>query len=177
MPTEILSNYLNAKRVQNDLTYEALSTMSNIPEQTIKNLFTGKTKNPGIETLKPLMDALGGSFDEVFYPGKSKTELQETSVLALKDIYEQQLSDMRKSNEEHIHNIRAHYEQHHEDLKDNYEKRLSDKRELIESQKEHIKTLEKDCLSHKIAFWICIVVFVGVLIAEVMNPNMGWFRF
>ena len=175
MSTEILSNYLNAKRIQRDLTYEALSTISNIPEQTIKNMCTGKTKNPGIETVIPIMDAVGGSFDEMLHPDKSKGE--ESSVLALKDIYEYQLAGIRKTNEEHIHNIRTHYEQHHEDLKDNYEKRLADKRELIESYKEHISTLEKDCRTHKIAFWICIVVFVAVLIAEVMNPNLGWFRY
>ena len=177
MPTEILSNYLNTKRVQRDLTYEALSTISNIPEQTIKNMCTGKTKNPGIETVIPIMDAVGGSFDEMLHPGKNKGEMQATSVLALKDIYEYQLAGIRETNEEHIHNIRSHYEQHHEDLKENYERRLSDKRELIESYKGHINTLEKDCRTSKIALWICVVVFIAVLIAEVMNPSLGWVRF
>ena len=123
------------------------------------------------------MDAVGGSFDEMLHPGKNKGEMQATSVLALKDIYEYQLAGIRETNEEHIHNIRSHYEQHHEDLKENYERRLSDKRELIESYKGHINTLEKDCRTSKIALWICVVVFIAVLIAEVMNPSLGWVRF
>ena len=62
-------------------------------------------------------------------------------------------------------------------VKENYEKRLSDKRELIESYQVQIQTLEKECRSSKISFWICVAVFIAVLIAEVMNPNLGWFRF
>ena len=77
----------------------------------------------------------------------------------------------------YTYNIRSHYEQHHEDLKENYEKRLADKRELIESYKEHISSLERDSRTSKIAFWICVAVFIGVLVAEVMFPSLGWVRF
>ena len=174
---ETLSHYLNEKRLQAGLTYEAIATISNTPESTVKNLCTGKTKNPQLETIIPIMEAVGGSYDEMLHPEKTKDEMKETSVLALKDIYEYQLSEIRKTNEEHINNIRAHYEQHHEDLKDNYERRLADKRDLIESYKEHIKTLEKEFLISKIALSICVVVFIGVLIAEVLNPNLGWLRY
>ena len=176
MPTETLSQYLNGKRVQNGLTYEAVANMSNIPEPTIKNLCTGKTKNPGYETVISIMNAVGGSFDEMLNP-KNTEESNGNSVLALKDIYEYQLSAFKETNDEHIHNIRSHYEQHRDDMRENYEKRLADKRELIESYKEHIKTLEKDCRHSKIALWVCICVFIGVLIAEVMNPSLGWFRY
>lgn len=177
MSIETLAKYLNEKRVQKGLTYEGVATISNIPEPTIKNLFTGKTKNPGMETVIPVMEAVGGSFDEMLHPENGKDEMKETSVLALKDIYEYQISVIKETNEQHIHNIRTHYEQHHEDLRENYEKRLSDKRELIESYKEHIHTLEKECRITKIALGVCLAVFIAVLIAEVMNPNLGWFRF
>ena len=177
MAAEILANYLNEKRVQAGLSYEAVASISNRPESTVKNLCLGKTEDPRLETIIPIVKAVGGSFDEMLFPEKTKDEIKETSVLALKDIYEYQLSKIKETNEQHIHNIRTHYEQHHEDLKENFERRLADKRELIESYKEHIKSLEKECLSSRIAFWICVVVFIGVLIAEVMNPNLGWFRF
>ena len=176
MPLEKLSSYLNEKRVQNGLTYEAVANISNIPEPTIKNLCTGKTKNPGIETIIPIMTAVGGSFDEMIN-GKNNDEVKETSIIALKDVYEYQLAALKETNEEHIHNIRSHYEQHHEDLKENYEKRLSDKRELIESYKEQIQNLKKEGKFTKIALCVCVVVFIGVLIAEVMHPSLGWVRF
>ena len=177
MPIEKLAQYLNAKRVEKGLTYEAVANESNSAESTVKNLLTGKTTNPQIETIIPIMEAVGGSFDELLYPEKVKGDRNDSAILALKDMYEHQISIIKENNEEHIHNIRAHYEQHHEDLKENYEKRLADKRELIESYKEHIISLKQDCRSSRIAFGIAIAVFIAVLIAEVMNPELGWFRF
>jgi transcriptional regulator with XRE-family HTH domain len=177
MPTETLSNYLNAKRIQAGLTYEAVAAISNRPESTVKNLCTGKTEDPRLDTVIPVIKAVGGSFDEMLFPEKTKDEVKEVSILALKDAYEHQLSIIKETNEEHIHNIRTHYEQHHNDLKENYERRLADKSELIESYKEHNDTLKKEFLISKIALCACVVVFIAVLIAELMNPNLGWFRY
>lgn len=101
----------------------------------------------------------------------------DVSVIALKEIYEKQQALFKETSETHINNIRSHYEQHHEDLKENFERRLADKRELIESYKEHIKTLEKDVRISKIAIWICVAAFIAFLIAELLNPNLGWFRY
>ena len=177
MSTETLANYLNEKRVQAGLSFEAVASMSNRPESTVKNLCTGKTEDPRLETVIPIMKAVGGSFDEMLFPDKSKDEIKETSLLAMKDIYEYQLAKTKETNESHIHNIRSHYEQHHEDLKENFERRLADKREIIESYKEHIKSLERDCRSSRIAFWACVCFLVGLLVLEVMNPSLGWIQF
>lgn len=177
MKPEVVAEYLSLLKTKTGLTYDAIAEMSGRSESTVKNLCLGKSDDPRIDTIAPVVYALGGSMDEMLNPKKSKDDLKETSVIALKDSYEHQARLQKEANEQHINNIRAHYEQHHEDLKENFERRLADKRELIESYKEHIKSLEKDCRSSRIAFWVCIVVFVGVLIAEVMNPNLGWFRF
>ena len=177
MKPEIVAEYLSILKTKTGLTYEAIAEMSGRSESSVKNLCLGKSDDPRIDTIAPIVYALGGSMDEMLNPKKNKDEIKQTSVIALKDSYEYQASLLKEANEQHINNIRAHYEQHHEDLKENFERRLADKRELIESYREHIKTLEKDCRSNKISFWICVVVFVGILIAEVMNPNLGWFRF
>jgi len=177
MDAKLVAEYLNQLKVKTGLTYEAIAEKSQRSESSVKNLILGKSDDPRIDTVSPIVYALGGSMDEMLNPKKSKDEVKETSVLALKDIYEFQLGKFKETNEEHIHNIRSHYEQHHEDLKENFERRLADKRELIESYKEHIATLEKEFKTSKIALWICVVVFIGVLIAELANPNLGWFRY
>ena len=41
------------------ITYEELSTMSNIPLNTLKNIFRGKTQNPRIDTVQAIEKALG----------------------------------------------------------------------------------------------------------------------
>ena len=170
---ETLSHYLNEKRLKAGLTYEAIAAMSNTPESTVKNLCTGKTKNPQIETITPIMEAVGGSFDEMLFPEESKDEMKKTSVLALKDIYEYQLSEIRRTNEEHIHNIRSHYEQHHKDLTENYEKRLADKRELIESYKEHMSSMKSEIKWLKIACLIMFVIFSSLCVIELKSLWVG----
>ncbi len=177
MKAELVAEYLTALRLKNDLTFEAIAERSKRSVSTVKNLCTGKTEDPRLDTVAPIVYAMGGSIDEMYNPDKSKDEIKETSVLAMKDIYENQLNAIKESYDAQINNIRGHYEQHHDDLKENYEKRLADKRELIETKDAHIKTLEKEYRHSKIAIWICVVVFIAVLIAEVMNPNLGWLRY
>lgn len=177
MDAKLVAEYLSTLKGKTGLTFEAIAEKSSRSESTVKNLCSGKADDPRIDTIAPIVYALGGSLDEMLNPKKSKDELKETSVLAIKDTYEHQASLMKEANEIHINNIRSHYEQHHEDLKENFERRLADKRELIESYKEHIKTLEKDCLICKIAIWICVAAFIAFLIAELLNPNLGWFRY
>ena len=170
MKSELVAEYLTSLRMKNRLTYEAIAEMSNRSESTVKNLCTGKTEDPRLDTVAPIVYAMGGSIDEMYNPDKSKDKIKETSVLAMKDIYESQLNAIKESYDEQINNIRSHYEQHHQDLVDNFEKRLADKREIIEMQKkEHF-------LSKSVA-WACGAVLVLLLIAEVMNPNLGWLRY
>lgn len=177
MNTDLISKYINEKRMQAGLTYDAVASISKIPESTVKNICTGKSDNPSISSLVPIMSAVGGSFDEMLNPEKSKDEIKETSVLAMKDIYEHQLSHIKETNERHIENIRAHYAQHHEDLKENYEKRLSDKRELNDSQKEQIADLKKSNLIKNLIIAGLATIFVVLFIMELMHPEHGWLRY
>ena len=177
MDAKLVAEYLNQLKTKTGLTYEAIAEKSQRSESSVKNLFLGKSDDPRIDTVAPIVYALGGSMDEMLNPKKSKDDLKETSVIALKDSYEYQASLLKATNEQHISNIRAHYEQHHEDLKENFEKRIADKHEIIETKDAHIATLKKELRSSKIAFCVCIVVFIAVLIAEVLNPNLGWVRF
>lgn len=170
MKAELVAEYLTTLRLKNDLTFEAIAERSKRSVSTVKNLCTGKTEDPRLDTVAPIVYAMGGSIDEMYNPDKSKDEIKETSVLAMKDIYENQLTAIKESYDEQISNIRGHYEQHHRDLVDNFEKRLADKREIIEMQK-------KENVSSKVVAWVCGAILVALLIAEVMNPNLGWLRY
>ena len=174
---KLVANYLASLKEKTGLTYEAIAEMSGKSESTVKNLFAGKSDNPGIDTVAPVIYAMGGSIDEMFNPGKSKDTMKEFSISSIKEIYEYQLSETVKMSETHINNIRAHYEQHRQDSIENYEKRLADKREIIAEKDEHIKTLKKEMLYSRIFSWVCVGILISLLIAELMNPNLGWLRF
>ena len=175
MDEKIVARYLTTIMENEGLTDEIVAERSKTSTSTVKNLRLGKTENPGILTVAPIIYAANGSLDIMF--GKSKAEIDENTKNLMKEMYEFQLSEHRKTEETHIANIRSHYEQHRQDSVDNYEMRLADKREIIKEKDEHIKTLKKEKFIAFICAVSCIAVLVGLLIAEVMNPNLGWFRF
>ena len=185
MQAEKLAKYLTELKNKTGLSYEAIGEMSDRPESTVKNLCAGKVEDPRLDTVAPIVYALGGSVDEMLNPGKSKDEIKEVSVSSLKEMYEFQISSMKETNEAHISNIRNHYEQHHEDLKENFEKRLADKREIIElltsennKLKEQLKKQEHDTKIGNVIRNCIIGLFVcgtiTLLILEFIYLEKGW---
>lgn len=176
MDARLVSNYLTSIKEKTGLTYETIAEKSGRSLSTVKNLCTGKTEDPRLDTVAPVIYAMGGSIDEM-YTGKNKDAVKEISIASIKEIYEYQLAEVSKMSENHISNIRAHYEQHRQDFKDNVEHRLADKREIIAQQEEHIKSLKKENLHSKLTTIVCLAILITLLIAEVMNPNLGWIQF
>ena len=126
MDARLVAKYLMALKEKSGLTYEAIAEKSGRSESTVKNLCSGKTEDPRLDTVAPVIYAVGGSIDEM-YTGKSKDAIKEISINSIKEIYEQQLLEISKINETHINNIRAHYEQHRLDYKESYERLLKEK--------------------------------------------------
>ena len=176
MDSNIVANYLTTLKEKSSLTYEVIAEKSQRSVSTVKNLLSGKSEDPRLDTVAPVIYAMGGSIDEM-YTGKSKDKMKELSINSIKEIYKYQLSEMAKMSETHINNIRAHYEQHRQDFKDSVEKRLADKREIITQQEEHIKTLKKEGLIKLSFALISVAILLTILILEVMNPSLGWIRF
>ncbi len=177
MDAKLVANYISGLKTKTGLTYEAIAEKSGRSESTVKNLCSGKSEDPRLDTVAPIVYALGGSVDEMLNPGKSKDEIKEVSVSSLKEFYEFQIDSMKETNEAHILNIRSHYEQHHEDLKENYERRLADKRELNDSQKEQIKELKRANFIKNLIIGFFATIFVVLFILEIMHPEHGWLRY
>lgn len=187
MDERLVANYLAKLKTKTGLSTKAIGDKSGRSESTVKNLIEGKTEDPRLDTVAPIVYAMGGSLDEMFNPDKSRDAIKEVSVNSLKEVYEFQLAAMKETNEAHIANIRSHYEQHREDVKENYEKRLSDKREIIEILKEEnakltakLQTQEKETKIGNLIRNIIIALFVigtTVLLAlEFIHPEHGWIR-
>lgn len=169
MDARLVANYLTKLKEKSGLTYEAIAEKSQRSESTVKNLCSGKTEDPRLDTVAPVIYSVGGSLDEM-YTGKSKDAVKEISISSIKEIYEQQLLDMSKTHETHINNVRSHYEQHIEDLKQNFEMRLADKREIIKEKNSHANFF-------KILACVGLAILIVLLILEVSNPSLGWLRF
>ena len=176
MDANQVAKYLAALKAKTGLTFEAIAEKSQRSVSTVKNLCSGKTEDPRLDTVAPVIYAMGGSIDEM-YTGQSKDVVKETSINSIKEIYEQQLIEINKINEAHISNIRAHYEQHRDDFKESVERRLADKREIIGQKDEHIETLKKEIALSRILACVGYGILIILLILEVTNPSLGWIKF
>ncbi len=52
-------NTLKTAKKQKKLTLEQISNISGIPKRTVDDIFSGRTKNPRIDTIQPIERALG----------------------------------------------------------------------------------------------------------------------
>ena len=169
MDARLVANYLTALREKNALSYEAWAEKCGRSVSTIKNLCSGKTEDPRLDTVAPVTYAGGGSLDEL-YTGKSKDKIKEFSIESIKEMYEFQLAEYKATEEAHINNIRAHYEQHRQDFKESYDRQLEFKDQLYNEKC-------KENRLFKILTGVGFGILIGLLILEVANPSLGWLRF
>lgn len=109
-----VSNYLAKKIEGTNITYEQIAKISGVSLSTVKNLFTGKTQDPRLDTVAPVTYAVNGSVDEML-----RGDLEAVKPTAPKVISEQ----------------------HFNDTVNHYEHRLEDKREIIKDKNKLIKIL------------------------------------
>jgi transcriptional regulator with XRE-family HTH domain len=60
------SENLAALKKRTGLSIKQIADKSNLPERTVNRIFSGDTDNPYMTTLIPIVNALGGSLDEIF---------------------------------------------------------------------------------------------------------------
>lgn len=154
----MLTNYLNALKNKGNFTYETISNLSGISEATVRNILSGKTEDPRFETISALVNSMGGSLDAI-YNATKKEDVEANAVITIKETYEQRIADLK----EHYEHRLAEKEKHHERL-------------LLEAEK-HIETIKLDKRWFRIAAVVSVIIFALLCIAELLNPNLGWFRY
>lgn len=65
------------------LTSKQIAEKTNLPEGTIKRIFSGDTTNPYVDTLHRIVTVLGGSLDDIL--ADTKAIVAETSLVELKE--------------------------------------------------------------------------------------------
>ncbi len=154
----MLTTYLNTLKTKGNFTYETISNLSGISEATIRNIFSGKTEDPRFETVAAIVVAMGGSLDAIYSAAK-KDDVEANAVIAIKDAYEERITLIKEQYEHRLNEKDKHYE-----------------RLLIEAEK-HIETIKLDKRWFRIGFVVSIFIFAMLCIAELLNPNLGWFRY
>ena len=132
-----LSRYLNKLKDSHQFTVDSMGTQSFTSKDTVKNLLNGKTKNPRLDTIAPVIYYSGGSFDELFYPEGYESRI-EASTKALKEMYETQSATQQESFDSQIADLKAINDKTIADLTDAHKQEICD---LTEAHKQEIVEL------------------------------------
>lgn len=93
-----LDNLKELKK-QAGMSAKQIAEKTNLPERTVSRIFSGDTENPYMDTLRRIVDVLGGSLDDLFV--ESKVRVANTDLIALQAEYDQlqaEASDLRAEN-------------------------------------------------------------------------------
>lgn len=64
-----LDNLKDLKK-QSGMSAKQIAEKTNLPERTVSRIFSGDTENPYMDTLRRIVDVLGGSLDDLFVESK-----------------------------------------------------------------------------------------------------------
>ena len=93
-----LDNLKELKK-QSGMSAKQIAEKTNLPERTVSRIFSGDTENPYMDTLRRIVDVLGGSLDDLFV--ESKVRVANTDLIALQAEYDKlqaEASDLRAEN-------------------------------------------------------------------------------
>ncbi len=63
---ELWRKNLNELRNRTGMSYKQIADKENLSEKTVTRVFTGEAKNPGVDVIRRIIHALGGTWGEVF---------------------------------------------------------------------------------------------------------------
>lgn len=75
-----LINVIDLKNIK-QMPAKQIAEMENLAEKSVSNVFSGKSKNPGVDLIRRIIHALGGSWREIF--GESDAVIGSQDLVAL----------------------------------------------------------------------------------------------
>lgn len=107
----MIKEYLKTLKASENYSWQDISRASGLPEPTIRKIFSGETEDPRFETVVRLVSAMGGSLNKLTEINKD-AELEKTeesqmkALIAVKEVYEARIKDIKESAAEHISSLK-----------------------------------------------------------------------
>ena len=130
---EKAKEYIMALKDQGKFTFEDIANVSGIPQQTVRNICTGKTPDARFSTLAKIVISLGGDLNELIGYDKKK-EIEVNSTVSMKETYEMRIADITAAYDLRIADIKDMCETRITDIIRCCETRLSDMKNFYEAR-------------------------------------------
>lgn len=198
----MVTEYLNTLKTQKNLSWQEISDMSKVPVQTVRNIFSGDTPNPGITTICSIVSAMGGSMDAlagIEPPAAEQAQIEVTNLRhefnTMVEKYEARIENTKKSYEQRIvqmceghtlqiEQLNAAHTRAISILTESTEKRV---KELNDGFRDRITELNNGFAERTkegdrrfyivLLFLVLAVCFMAYLFVDAMHGNWGIFRY
>ncbi len=101
----MIKDYLISLKNKGNFSWSDLSSLSGLPDATIRKIFSGETADPRFETVVKLVTAMGGSLGEIT-EGERGEEPEMNAIIAMKEVYEARINDIKTSSAEHVESLK-----------------------------------------------------------------------
>lgn len=142
---------LKSIKEEKHLSSGEIAKLSGIPQATISRIFSGVTPNPTFETIANIAIAMGVSLDEL-------TGLKSPEEPPVPSQIEKTINT-------------------YADLLNEKEQRINEKNETIQLLTDELKSQRKEKLRLSWLLGVCIAVILLIMIFDILNGHLGYFRF
>ena len=166
----MIAGKIKEMKLRSGMTNQQVADLSGVPIGTVNRVMSDQVQNPNFETISAIVMALGGSIDEIVghTPTSAATEgavESEKPNLSKKIIPQKQLQPKESTSDYASSDLIRGYEM----LLEERQKVIVAKNQLIEEKNQWIKRLFILC-------GILVALTIGILILDLANPNLGFFR-
>ena len=164
------ANYIMQLKEAGGYSWKTISTMSGVPESTIRSIASGSVEQPSLQTVYDIISSMGGSMDELYATPKAiREEMMEVRQIEAEATEDLKLTirTMREIREEMIRSQRVSYE-----------------RQLLKMEESHNREIAGLTISNKVlrTALVCTVLFtmlllvtiIGILIYDLTHLDRGW---
>jgi transcriptional regulator with XRE-family HTH domain len=93
-----LDNLIELRAANGNPPYKHIAQKVNMPERTVTRIFSGETENPSVENLYKIVNALGGSLDDIL--AGTKVVIGRTNLAELEAEVERLTNELDLANAE-----------------------------------------------------------------------------
>ena len=91
----MVKDYLASLKNAGDYSWAEISSITGLPESTIRKIFSGETADPRFETVAKIVIAMGGDLSDAISNTK-RNEIVVSSTISLKESCDQRLADQKE---------------------------------------------------------------------------------
>jgi len=178
----MVAKYLSDLKKQQNLSWQEISDSSNVPVPTLRNIFSGDTSNPGITTVAAIVNAMGGSLDEMM--GLENDGQAKSSFEVMTEKYEARIEKTKASYESRILQFNAQYERQIEQMNGSFDRRISELNQGFERRvAENAAREQERAREANIRFYLmlvllaCMLAVIVYLFVDAMHGGWGLFQY